>query len=72
MPAAVNKGAWTEWQIALSDLTGVNLAAVKKLTIGVGDPASPKSGAAGMLYLDDIGFGKAGRVSTNLRDQRRL
>ena len=57
-PAAVNKGSWTQWQIALSDLTGVNLAAVKKLTIGVGDKASPKAGAAGMLYFDDILFGK--------------
>jgi len=57
-PAAVTKGDWTPWQIALSNLTGVNLAAVKKLTIGVGDKASPKTGAAGMLYIDDILFGK--------------
>ena len=57
-PAAVNKSVWTEWRIALSDLTGINPAAVKKLTLGVGDRASPKAGAAGMLYLDDIGFGK--------------
>jgi len=49
--------AWTEWRIPLSDLTGVNLAAVKKLTLGAGDPASPKPGAAGMLYIDDIGYG---------------
>ena len=63
-PAAVNKGSWTQWQIALSDLTGVNLAAVKKLTIGVGDKASPKAGAAGMLYLDDILFGKPVVVDT--------
>jgi hypothetical protein len=41
----------------LSDLTGVNVAAVKKLTVGVGDKADPKAGAAGMLYIDDIGFG---------------
>jgi regulation of enolase protein 1 (concanavalin A-like superfamily) len=53
-PAAVNQGSWTPWQIALSDLTGVNLAAVKKLTLGVGDKANPKAGAAGMLYIDDI------------------
>ncbi len=32
-------------------------AAVKKLTVGAGDKANPKAGAAGMLYLDDIGFG---------------
>ena len=57
-PAATTTPAWTEWRIALSDLTGVNLAAVKKLTIGVGDSANPKPGAAGKLYLDDIQFGK--------------
>ncbi len=56
--AAVNASAWTQWPIAFSDLTGVNLAAVKKLTIGVGDRANPKAGAAGMLYFDDIAFGK--------------
>ena len=58
------KASWTQWQIALSDLTGVNLAAVKKLTIGVGDRASPKAGGAGMLYLDDILFGKPVVVDT--------
>ena len=57
--AAVTKNAWTEWKIALSDLSGVNLAAVKKLAVGVGDSASPKAGAAGKLYVDDIQFGKA-------------
>jgi len=57
--AAVAKGTWTQWKIPLADLSGVNAAAVKKLTIGVGDPASPKAGAAGMLYIDDIQYGKA-------------
>ena len=57
-PAAVNASAWTQWRIAFTDLTGVNLAAVKKLTIGVGDRANPKAGGAGMLYFDDIAFGK--------------
>jgi regulation of enolase protein 1 (concanavalin A-like superfamily) len=57
--AAVTKGAWTEWKIPLSDLSGINVAAVKKLTIGVGDNANPKAGAAGMLFIDDIQFGKA-------------
>jgi regulation of enolase protein 1 (concanavalin A-like superfamily) len=51
--------AWTEWRVPLSDLSaaGVNLSNVKKITIGVGDKTSPKAGGAGMLYLDDIGFG---------------
>ncbi len=56
--AAVTKGTWTQWRIPLSDLSGVNAAAVKKLTVGVGDPANPKAGAAGMLYIDDIQYGK--------------
>ena len=56
-PSASATGAWTQWKIALSDLTGVNLTAVKKITLGAGDKASPKAGAAGMLYFDDIGYG---------------
>jgi hypothetical protein len=56
-PAATTVSTWTPWRIALSDLTGVNLTTVKKLTIGVGDKANPKTGGAGMLYIDDIGVG---------------
>jgi hypothetical protein len=33
-PAAVNVNSWAEWKILLSDVKGVNLAKVKKLTIG--------------------------------------
>ena len=53
-PAAVNLAAWTQWKIPLSSLTGVNLAKVKKLYIGVGDRKNPAKGGAGRLYLDDI------------------
>ena len=56
-PSASAAAAWTQWKIPLSDLTGVNLTAVKKITLGAGDKASPKAGAAGMLYFDDIGYG---------------
>jgi regulation of enolase protein 1 (concanavalin A-like superfamily) len=57
--AATTVSAWTEWRIALSDLSagGVNLTAVKKMTIGVGDQSSSKAGGAGMLFIDDIGYG---------------
>jgi hypothetical protein len=55
--AATTASTWTQWRITLSDLAGINLAAVKKLTVGVGDRANPKAGAAGMLYIDDIGLG---------------
>jgi regulation of enolase protein 1 (concanavalin A-like superfamily) len=56
-PSASATPAWTQWRIPLSDLAGVNLTAVQKITLGVGDKASPKAGAAGMLYFDDIGYG---------------
>ncbi|HOW73738.1 MAG TPA: discoidin domain-containing protein [Phycisphaerae bacterium] len=56
-PTITTAAVWTEWRVPWSDLTGVNLAAVKKLTLGVGDKAGPKVGGTGLLYLDDIAFG---------------
>ena len=55
--AAANVTTWTEWRIPLSDLTGLNLAAVKKIMIGVGDKTNPKANGAGLFYVDDIGVG---------------
>jgi hypothetical protein len=52
--AALTATAWTEWKIPLSSVTGVNLAKVKKLYIGVGDRKNPVPGGSGRLYLDDI------------------
>ena len=56
-PSASTTAAWTEWRISLSDLTGVSLTTVQKITLGVGDKTSPKAGPAGMLFIDDIGYG---------------
>jgi hypothetical protein len=53
-PAIVTTATWTEWKIPLSSLTGVNLAKVKVLYVGVGDRKSPVAGGAGRLYIDDI------------------
>jgi len=53
-PALVNAAAWTEWKVPLSSLTGVNLAKVKKLYIGVGDRNNPAAGGSGRIYIDDI------------------
>jgi hypothetical protein len=53
-PAIVGASEWTEWKIPLSSLTGVNLAKVKKLYIGVGDKDAPATGGAGRIYIDDI------------------
>jgi len=56
-PAAVQTINWQKWRIPLSELAGVNLAGVKKMSIGVGDRNNPKAGGKGVIYLDDIGFG---------------
>jgi len=56
-PTAVTSAGWIQWRIPLSDLAGVNLSRVKKMTIGVGSRTSPVKGGAGILYIDDIAFG---------------
>jgi hypothetical protein len=52
--AALTVTSWTEWKVPLSTVTGVNLAKVKKLYLGVGDRKAPVAGGAGRLYIDDI------------------
>jgi len=54
---AATSADWVQWKIPLSSFTGVNLKAVKKLYLGAGSKTSPVKGGAGMLYIDDIGFG---------------
>jgi len=58
-PSATLLSTWQEWRIPLSEFTagGVKMNNVRQLTIGVGSRTSPKPGAAGLLYIDDIGFG---------------
>jgi len=53
-PNAVRAGTWTPWKIPLSGFTGVNVAKVKRLYIGVGDRKNPAQSGAGRLYIDDI------------------
>jgi hypothetical protein len=45
----------------MSDLKGVNLAKVAKLTIGVGNKTAPTAGGIGMVFIDDIGYGRSAR-----------
>ena len=42
----------------LSSFTGVNLAKVKKLYLGVGDRKNPSADGTGRLYIDDIRVAK--------------
>jgi hypothetical protein len=50
---------WQVWTISFSDLAGVDLGRIKTVSIGLGDRANPTSGGAGVVYIDDIGFGHA-------------
>ncbi len=55
-PEVVKAQQWVEWKIPLNDFadTGVNLAAVQKMMIGIGDRDNPVAGDAGMVFVDDI------------------
>jgi len=45
---------WRLWSVDIGKFTGVNREDVRKLTIGLGDGASP--GGEGAVYFDDIGL----------------
>jgi hypothetical protein len=53
-PCAIQSSTWKEWNILLSSFSGVNLMAIKKMTIGVGNRASPALDGTGTIYVDDI------------------
>jgi len=53
---AVQAAGWQEWNIELTQFSaaGVNLKAIKKMYIGLGNRSSPKLGGTGTIYVDDI------------------
>jgi len=53
-PAAVLNNDWTEWKIPLSSITGVNVARIKKMYLGVGDGNGSTLNGAGRIFIDDI------------------
>ncbi len=52
---AVQANIWQEWNIPLTDFAGVNLKAIKKMYIGLGNRTSPQAGGSGTIFIDDIG-----------------
>ncbi|MDI6450466.1 LamG-like jellyroll fold domain-containing protein [Anaerobaca lacustris] len=57
-PDLVIRGGWNEWAIPLSDFAGINTSRVRTMYIGVGSRTSPTAGGTGVVYIDDIAFGK--------------
>jgi len=56
---AANVSDWTRWVIPMSSLNGVNFSKITKLTVGVGNKAAPTAGGSGMVFIDDIGYGRS-------------
>ncbi len=56
LPYVVQTEYWRIWSIPLADFTGVDLKAVKKMVIGVGDGTGTTQAADDLdtLYIDDI------------------
>ena len=53
----VAKSGWNAWLIPLSDFAGANLSRAAVIYIGVGDRDNPTAGGAGMVFIDDVGYG---------------
>ena len=56
-PAATQLADWQEWIIPLTEFDNLNLAAIKSVSIGVGDRNNPQAGGTGKLFVDDIQIG---------------
>jgi hypothetical protein len=52
--AMIATGEWVQWQIPLTDFTGVNSQSIKKMSIGVGNMNATTAGGTGKIYIDDI------------------
>jgi hypothetical protein len=59
-PVATARMGWRQWTIPLSEFTsaGVKMTAVKSIVIGAGNKTNPAGGGAGVIYIDDIGYGR--------------
>ncbi len=56
-PQAATQADWIEWRIPFSELGGVDLGDVQTMYIGLGDRENPAPGGAGLVFVDDIGYG---------------
>jgi hypothetical protein len=56
---AATAAEWTRWVIPMSDFAGVNFSKVKKMVITIGDKTATTAGGTGIVFIDDIGFGRS-------------
>jgi len=57
---ATARPGWNQWKIPLSEFTsaGVKINAIKSMAIGVGNKTGPTPGGTGLIFIDDIGYGR--------------
>jgi hypothetical protein len=58
---ATARPGWNAWVIPYSELGGVDLGRITTMFIGVGDRDNPRTGGAGLIFIDDVGYGRPGR-----------
>jgi len=58
--AATLLAGWNQWQVPLSAFgaAGVAVDRVTRIIVGVGDRDNPQAGGSGLIYIDDIQFGR--------------
>jgi regulation of enolase protein 1 (concanavalin A-like superfamily) len=56
---AATAADWTRWTAPMSDFTGVNFAKVQKIILGVGTKGAATPGGKGIVFIDDIGYGRS-------------
>ncbi|UCG57143.1 MAG: hypothetical protein JSU70_20040 [Phycisphaerales bacterium] len=71
-PTLVQQGRWQQWNIELTEFTGVSLATIKKVYIGVGNRISPVVGGTGSLFIDGIGVHPPRCVASLLQPENDL
>ncbi len=57
-PAVLTTAAWQEWAIPYSAFDSISLAGVQTVYLGVGNRDNPSPGGSGLIYIDDIEFGR--------------
>jgi F5/8 type C domain-containing protein len=55
-PGALLNDGWQEWTIGFEAFGNVDLSQVRRLAVGIGDPADPRFGGNSIVYIDDIGL----------------
>jgi len=58
-PAVLTTDTWQEWTIPFADFAGVNPAAIRTIYLGVGDRDNPAPGGTGLIFIDDVQFGRS-------------